>query len=703
MSKRVLALLALASAATIAACGGGGHSGSLPPTTGAATQPTQKKTGKVTIALSFPAPSAANAARHREWISPNTASISIVVVPSGSPALPAVTVEIQPTLSSDCSGTTTITCSVGVPAVLGTTNAFTVNALSSTNAVLSTATQNVTLNSTGSGVSPIAFTLDGVLSSIAITFSGSPDIPLNGTVNMTVAGLDASGAAIVGAYTQPITLAPGAGLVLTPSGVTTIANSSAGTFAVAFTGAPTYNAAPTTPVQITASNASATASATITPTSTQLIFPIALPTQFVGYSNIALAPNGSLDFVVQNPYTSNGVIGSFNPSTAALTETSAAGIGFYPGMLAVDSNGNIWVSNNASSGIDTLNCFTSPTAAGVPVALPTPVSMYVDIQGVAGDLAGHVWFTDYYNQDAGVFSAGAGCSGITTPTITSVTPYDSANSVGPVVGDPAAPAGAAWVMAYQSSNSPYENVLIHVPFSGVPQANVVGLAQNVYGAFDFATDGLGNTFTTIDGDTTGGIVGEIPSGGTTIPNTAWFVPTVPSSVTSNLVPTGVAAYGTSASNETVAFTSQNGIVIGLYNPTNPAGTFQYVTEPGGCSGISYDATGNLWALCGVNGQAYMDKLVITSAWNLFYNPNASANGTVSSLITMAGGATGATYTATCTGQLTCPTGSFSGPTFFVVGQGVAVSTPVVSTGTVTVSDGTRSETITIETTSTAGG
>jgi streptogramin lyase len=233
----------------------------------------------------------------------------------------------------------------------------------------------------------------------------------------------------------------------------------------------------------------------------------------------------------------------------------------------------------------------------------------------------------------------------------------------------------------------------------VPQANAVSASHNVFGAFSFATDGIGDTFSTMDGSPSGGAISEIPSGAANFSNSSWFVPSVPASVTNNLVPDGVAAYGTSASNETVAFTSQNQSVVGIYSPVNPESSFMYVTEPGDCTGITYDASGNLWLFCNVNGQASIDKLVITSAWNLFYNPNAMADGAVSSLVTIAGGAQGATYTATCTGQLTCPSGSFSGPTFNVVGQEVAVSSTVTSTGTVTVSDGSRSVTINLETTS----
>jgi hypothetical protein len=217
IASRAFAVLALSLAT---ACGGGSGSpaisalGSTPSLTGSGTAATMAaQTG--TITLSFPIPSRTSGSAHvraPQYVSPNTASITITVVSvNGSTTLPAgvpspTTVQLSSAPGGNCTVTFGLeSCVIPIPTPPGTV-VYHLVLQSATGAILS---ENTVTETIAAGTSGANFPVQ-LLGLVAGVTVAPPQLvagtPFSGTLMIT--SNDASGAPITGStsFFQPYTL-----------------------------------------------------------------------------------------------------------------------------------------------------------------------------------------------------------------------------------------------------------------------------------------------------------------------------------------------------------------------------------------------------------------------------------------------------------------------------------------------------------------
>jgi len=646
------------------------------------------------VTIVIPPKPAAALAKSPAYVSPNTASIGIVVTPQGGTAYPAVIANVPGTscVASEGGG---YTCTISVTATFGV-DTVAITAYSAANAggsILSSGSITSTFSASASPSPALNAVLTGVVKGIAmsIVHNAVQDgyVPVGQSATLNVTALDASGATIIGTYDTAITAAlpSNSGLTL---GTTTFADSTHGTSTITWSGAPTYYNAPTSTLNITATAGAVNGSVKFHPLTTLLSIPAG-----DGGTNaeqpFGLVHNGT-SFVVgtADQFFDNGEIASFDPSTGAQTVSPA--LGYQPNVLYRDAKfGGIWVSDyDGGSGV--LHCYASPTAADAPVPVPTAGAS--DPYAMVADAANRLWFAS--DGNVGYVALNGPCStGSTSPTWQTL-PY---NTTSPYAQSVIVDKSVDTMWAVDSSNQQldqyYNGSLTGEPLSAMYPGNAGydGADQIVIGGYDTSTSG--------------GMLQILPQDSTSF------------SATYDLYESAsVAAIDAihSGANGAIATADDQYGGIGIYYPAAPAlSTFVPVPQPlssagpsvsslprrpaarraqfgslpsSYCQGVAFDGAGMPWGACRVGGVAALERLVLTADWGAFTDADNMLQGDQAKL-GVAGGAAGTTFALVCSPGLTCTPDAVESRVFLIHANSVGPATIVV-----TGSDG-RSQTLAV--------
>ena len=192
----------------LSACGGGsgGSTSSLP------SAPQRGASGNAVFQITIPLPSTQGSSRAPHYVSPNTQSVSILLVSAnGSPVTqPPTVANVSPTAPGCTVSGSTLSCTVSVPSIVGS-DVFSVTMFAGTNATgaqLSSGQATATINPGVLNTVPV--TLNGVIASILVTLANSsPPTGASTDIVVNVIAKDSTGATIVGpgTYNNPVTLA----------------------------------------------------------------------------------------------------------------------------------------------------------------------------------------------------------------------------------------------------------------------------------------------------------------------------------------------------------------------------------------------------------------------------------------------------------------------------------------------------------------
>lgn len=395
--RKALSLALALGAAMLAACGGGtgvtGSSGALVPGPAGQSSP-----DTVSITIKIPSASSASTSRRPHYISPGTQSIGVVVTDQGATPSPAQFVNV-----SSCpqvSGVTT--CTIGVLALPGT-DMFAITAYSAPNgggSALSVGSISSTIVA-GVANTTLPLTLGGIVASITIT-PGTATLPLGQSTTLNIVAKDTSGAAIVGAFDNPVTLT-GSNLAFSS---TALADSTA---ASSVTIAWQYGFASSTASTVTATADGVNGTQTITPGTGYAYYTTGSNPTYdnAGFKMIA-GSNGDLYYTTLGILTCTNTVGclgqaaavhQFNPVTATDTEVDVPSemVG-----LHFSSDGALWIAGGTptSAGAMTLyrmapGAFSSAALTAIPVPTPTTARANVSVRSVTEDGSGNMWFVDF--------------------------------------------------------------------------------------------------------------------------------------------------------------------------------------------------------------------------------------------------------------------------------------------------------------------
>lgn len=567
-----VAWLLFAFGVVIAGCGGGGGgASSLVPSSGGnaagGNAPSSAKTTRANIALYVPPANKQAASRKPFYISSNTQSFGVVVLPYTSPVpspLPTTNIQIFPIATpSPCAVASGggETCNFTVTAPIGTdlfvVAAFATAAPSGNTTPLSAFVSGpVTVSlSPAPGATPLSFTLNGVVYSVAVAVA-SPDpgntpntqvftvgVPTSAPVAVTA--YDTSGNLVMSdpttTYYNPIVIEAspaGAGLTLSLAGSSSCGSSASGATAtlncasdlgnvqVAYDGTPRPDA---NDHQID----------NYTVFSTTAPNPSPSPANYVLASNILSWQLTSNAYVGSNAFLrrmSNGqffylaylespVNGWISGTFAPGTETAGAQNTLTDGNLfddvALASDGSYWVAD--SSG--TLECFASITATTPTLTSVTANESYdgyaLDITSIGIDSSGNIWYTGWDSNyqgggppappDFAGFFNSSGCANPGTPvaqfTLTNAYgDYNPQLAVNPA-GGVAVITGSDYLLSGPNYNGVWEmNTGSTSPISGISTLNhgAVGAA--------IAADSAGNVYAAFKQGSNPSDLEELPSG-----------------------------------------------------------------------------------------------------------------------------------------------------------------------------------------------
>jgi hypothetical protein len=403
MRPQIVGLL-VAIGALLAACGGGGKA-MLPliaqPSASAATTPGQQATRRMAIVFNVPPASKQSKARKPFYVSPNTQSIAIAVIPNGSGTPTPSELQVFPvTTPSPCAttGAGGETCTFNVSAPYGTdifyVATFAVaspNPASTTVPLASFVSGAIVISSPGPGPTPtpLTFTLNGIVNSVVLTVpnpdpSNTPNTQVFVAASPTAVPLgitpyDSSGAPILSdTFLAPIPIivtpqGEGVGLTLTSSSPcpTSVGNTTPSSVVDVGCAADLANVMISYPGTITA-DANDHIVDTFSIAASQMASPAPSPANVVLASNVqtsALAssasgynagylqtlPNNVIAYMLMSTSLTTAQYGTFDASTG----TSSAPItlnGTTPSGFFTMSDGSIWVSDEVN---DELLCFTA--------------------------------------------------------------------------------------------------------------------------------------------------------------------------------------------------------------------------------------------------------------------------------------------------------------------------------------------------------
>ena len=545
-----LAWVLFALGVVVAGCGGGGTSSLVPSAAGNGNSggkaPSNAKTTHANISLYVPPANKQASSRKPFYISPNTQAFGVVVLPYTSPIpspVPSTNIQIFPvTTPSPCavaSGggeTCTFTVTAPVGNDLFVVAAFATAAPSGNTTPLSAfVSGEVTVSlSPAPGATPLTFTLDGIVYSVALTVA-SPDpgntpntqvftVGVPTSAPLGIVAYDSSGNLVMSDPTTPyynpivIQASPaGDGLTLSLAGSSSCGSSASGATAtlncagdlsnvkVSYDGTPRPDA---NDHQIDNYSVTSTTAPNPTPSPANYVlasniesYPLVPDVVYENGAFLGRMPSGQFWYA---SYISTGwVTGTFDPSTQTITsQGTLSGIGSTVQSMAMAPNGNLWVNDGGP-----LACFTS-IAGGSPVVnglYPwTSGGDAIYPYGITIDASGNLWYVGYDEEYegpppsyAGYFSASSSCvapsptptaqfslSGDTEEVSTNIVPLASGNGV--------AIASASYYLLPDelflvtiggpSTVTGYPNVLSGGTYSYGTGVAVDG-AGNVYGAF----------------------------------------------------------------------------------------------------------------------------------------------------------------------------------------------------------------------------
>lgn len=410
MRLRVVGFFIVLGALLVACGGGGGKSGTLPfvsqPAPNAsASAPPHQATKRMAVTLNIPPANQQSKARRPYFISPNTQSIAFAVVPNGSGTPTPSELQIFPVATPSPCATTGAggeTCTFTVTAPFGTdvfyVATFSVaspNPASSPLANFVSGAIVVASPSPGVSPSPLAFTMNGVIHSVAITVP-SPD-PNNTpntqvfaaavatSVPLGITPFDVSGAPIMtDTFSVPLTIS------MAPAGVVGLTlNATCPTSTGSTTPIPTIvigcaadlaNATVAYNGTITA-DSSAHIIDTYKIAASQAASPAPSPATVVLASNITsfappgssgyaagylqALPNNTMAYLMTGPSSATSQYGTFDVATGAVLTQTTLNVQDATGFYTM-SDGSIYVTTGSAS---TLLCFAA--GSSTPIATTT--------------------------------------------------------------------------------------------------------------------------------------------------------------------------------------------------------------------------------------------------------------------------------------------------------------------------------------------
>ena len=673
LSRRTIPGFAVFALAVLAACGGGVSS--APPTSGG-TAATQRTSGQASFSIAIPRGTPAPSTRHRAYVSPNTASISIVAQLAGASPLPAVVTNVPSTPCPQPTAGGTITCIITVQAYDGN-NTFTIAAYSQANAqgtLLADGSVSVLVGASSSP-SPIAITLGGVINTLSMQIqqsaSPNPYVPVGGTATLVVTATDPSGATILGQYDNPITLAlpSGSNLALSSSSITNSSTS----VTIGYTGAPVYDTYPKNPVTISASGDGGSAQATFYSTAAILQFPVQTVTSENEPLAAVAAPNGHLIAATVSeanyPPTSSTLF-DFNPTTASPVPLN---VGIFADSLFADSYNDIWVADQ-SNGV--AGCFTSIAGPENQVNLPA-VSFAPTPSAIGEDSANNMWFVDQGNNtlDFAPITSACGVASVSGNNALNLgTPPEGESPPEPylIFGDPAV------TRMWFNDQENLDDVGVVVPASSA-QPTYVTLPDNNSYVVGFARGPQQNLWIADDDYTEyEGLLAFVGPNTTALGSPSIVVP-------GSFFPDSLA--NDSAYSQLGFVTGSFDGDVGVYNFA--ASSFAFAALPPGpegdsvCADVVFDASGEPWAFCTNDSDIYFAHVAVnTAAWTAF--PEESTIDTDDDgIVDIAGGPSGTTFTLACSGAIVSCSAS-SSPNIIIIGTGSSTGT---GTLTITGSNG----------------
>lgn len=417
-----------------AACGGGGGTGAGPlpntPPGGPAT-PAHAGSRQMSMVLNIPPASQQSHAHKPFFVSPNTKSLAVAVVPNGTTPAPANLQVFPVTTPSPCATTAAggETCSFTVTAPFGTDQFYvaTFNVPSPNPSTTSLplavfVSGAIVVASPVPGVTstPLAFTLNGIVNSVTVTVP-SPDPSNTPNTQVFTVGIaqsplplgitayDASGAPILtDGFAAPIalTLTPGgSGVTLAINGtcpgstgggaaVTIGCAANLGNVTFAYDGSVTPDASDHIVDTFTIS-AAQNASPAPSPANVVLQSNVQTYTPSPGAYTFAIAllqtlPNNVIGYVLTGSSSVVGAYGTLNIATGVSSAPVILNATNPNGFYEMSSDGSIWVSDGTNT---QLECFHSTGGNAVTTIPLTSTLSYVDNVMFDGT---NLWWTGYF-------------------------------------------------------------------------------------------------------------------------------------------------------------------------------------------------------------------------------------------------------------------------------------------------------------------
>lgn len=437
MASRVfLTVLATGFVATaiLAACGGSGGGGSSTVALPAPGAPQRA----ITVSLALPGNGSQTHARHPQYVSPNTGSISIGLASVNTVApVPLPTPTVFAVAAPACTTATPIICTFTLNVPVAKSVVLAITAYASANGTGAPLSLGVTLPVDTTQANPVFHASLGGIPATVAYFVGSSTTPATTTSlsvsvpqQLNILALDASNAVIIGStpYSAPITLTvtgdPNHDLTLSASSLSAPATTS-GANPISLTYAPASLGTQLTSVTLTASiGGNPLGSMTITPLNlTSSTTP--LTTLFSG--------GAAATFTVQEAgyagaFTLVGP-GSFATTTCAPTTCAPATAG---GSVAITvtpasaqvGNATLTISDSTGTFLGVNVIVTGTTNGGVTVPtsapiireypIPTPGSNPADL--TVGPNGSNIWFTESVGSYVASYVAKIFVSTCTTAT-----------------------------------------------------------------------------------------------------------------------------------------------------------------------------------------------------------------------------------------------------------------------------------------------
>ena len=449
--RSTFALLFLAAAAALEACGGGG-SGSLPAT----NHPSSGSVGpSAALTLHFPAPSTASGARSPKYLSSSTTSVTITITAVNgappNPTVPPTTIAVVPGQGS-CTAVVNggFSCTATVGAVAGN-DTFLIQAYDSSGALLSSGSITVAVNPTGTTTVTTPLVLGGVTASTALvepspgpqsdgsalTTAGTWVPPADGTartLTVSIVAKDASGNMIVGPLATPIPIAltdPSGGTLsdtISPSanasGTTIVAVPA--TVTLKYSGAAFYTAASPAPGTLALGSGSGATTVAIAPLQATSSISLANATVGIPFTVTATEANATTLTFTATAASSGGTFeaacpGALPPTTGATTlscSTTSGSVAFNVAPTGLGTGGSLAISD--ANGVDVKQPFDVTPQSGGGINVPphtvadytvfttSPTGLGDELLGLsAGPNGTHIYFTEGAIGGIGSFAPSA--------------------------------------------------------------------------------------------------------------------------------------------------------------------------------------------------------------------------------------------------------------------------------------------------------